>query len=66
MIEDLAQDLYLLQKADSLIGRIWVNVVARKFGLFALASLITAFGLGMANLAGFYAFRHLPGRFWQR
>lgn len=64
MIEDLAQDLYLLQKADSLIGRIWLNVIARRFGLFVFASLIAVFGLAMTNLAGFYALQASVGPVW--
>jgi hypothetical protein len=54
MIDNIVRDLQVLGKADSLIGRIWLNVMARRFGLFALAGLVAVFGLGMANLAGFY------------
>ncbi len=54
MIDSLARDLQVLVKADSLIGKIWLNVMARRFGLFALAGLVAVFGLGMANLAGFF------------
>ena len=55
MIDNIVRDLQVLGKADSLIGKIWLNVMARRFGLFALASLVAVFGLGMANVAGFYA-----------
>jgi hypothetical protein len=55
MIDNLVRDLQVLGKADSLIGKIWLNVMARRFGLFALASLVAVFGLGMANVAGFHA-----------
>lgn len=53
-----------LWKADSLIGRIWLNVVARRFGLFALAGLVAVFALGMANVAGFYGLRPSWGAVW--
>lgn len=55
MIDNLVRDLQVLWKADALIGKIWLNVMARRFGLFAFAGLIAVFGLGMANVAGFYA-----------
>ena len=55
MIDNLIRDLQVLRKADLLIGRIWLNVMARRFGLFAFAGFIAVFGLGMANVAGFYA-----------
>src|SRR5208283_5687081 len=64
MIDDLVRDLHLLQKADSLIGRIWLGVLARRFGLFAFAGLIAVFGLGMANVAGFYALQVSAGPIW--
>jgi hypothetical protein len=55
MIDDFFQDLRQLQKADVLIGKHWLNVLARQFGLFVFAGLIAVFGLGMTNVAGFYA-----------
>lgn len=55
MIDDLVRDLQLLRKADSLIGKIWVTVIARRFGLAAFAGLIAAFGLAMADVAALYA-----------
>lgn len=55
MIDNLIRDLQVLRKADFLIGRIWLNVMLRRFGLFAFAGLIAMFGLGMADVAGFYA-----------
>ena len=55
MIDDFIRDLHLLQKADSLIGKIWLNVMARRLCLFVFAGLIAVFGLGMTNVAGFYA-----------
>jgi hypothetical protein len=54
MIDSLVHHLQILGKADSLIGRIWLHVMARRFGLLALAALVAAFGLGMANVGGFY------------
>jgi len=55
MIDNLIRDLQVLRKADSLVGKIWVTVIARRFGLMAFAGLISAFGLVMANLAALYA-----------
>ncbi len=54
MMDDLMRDLQVLWKADSLIGRIWLNVLARRLALSVFAALIAVFGLGMANVAGFY------------
>ena len=64
MLDDLARDLHLLLKADSLIGRIWLNVMARRFGLMVFAGLIAVFGLGMTNVAGFYALQVATGPIW--
>lgn len=64
MIDNLVRDLQVLRKADFLIGKIWLGVLARRFGLFALAGLIGVFGLGMANVAGFYALQVSAGPIW--
>ena len=64
MIDKLVRDLQILWKADTLIGRIWLEVLARRFALFVLAALICVFGLGMANLAGFYALQPAWGPVW--
>lgn len=64
MIDNLARDLQILWKADSLIGKIWLDVMARRFGLYAVAALIAVFGLGMANVAGFYALQQAWGPVW--
>lgn len=64
MIDNIVRDLQVLGKADSLIGRIWLNVMARRFGLFALAGLVAVFGLGMANVAGFYGLQQYWGPVW--
>ncbi len=64
MIDNLARDLQILWKADSLIGKIWLDVMARRFGLYAVAALIAVFGLGMANVAGFYALQQSWGPVW--
>jgi hypothetical protein len=64
MIDDLLRDLQLLWKADSVIAKIWIHVTARRFGLFALAGLIATFGLGMANVAAFYALQPAWGSVW--
>jgi hypothetical protein len=61
MIDNIVRDLQVVAKADSLIGKIWLNVVARRFGLFAFAGLVAVFGLGMANVAGFYGLQQYWG-----
>jgi len=52
MIDDFVRDLHHLQKADALIGKIWLKILACQFGLFVFAGLIAVFGLGMTNVAG--------------
>jgi hypothetical protein len=64
MIDNLVRDLQVLRKADFLIGKIWLGVLARRFGLFVFAGLIAVFGLGMANVAGFYALQVSAGPIW--
>jgi hypothetical protein len=64
MIDNLVRDLQVLRKADFLIGRIWFGVIARRFSLFVFAGLIAVFGLGMANIAGFYALQPGVGPVW--
>ena len=64
MIDHLLRDLQVLHKADLLIGRIWLNVLVRRLGLLAFAALIAVFGLGMVNVAGFYAFQASLGAVW--
>ena len=64
MIDNFVRDIQLLWKADSLIGKIWLNAIARRFGLFAFAGLIAVFGLGMTNVAGFYALQASLGPVW--
>jgi hypothetical protein len=64
MIDHLLRDLQVLRKADILIGKIWLNVLARRLGLFAFAGLIGLFGLGMANVAGYNALLSSIGMVW--
>ena len=64
MIDHLLRDLQVLRKADILIGKIWLNVLARRLGLFAFAGLIGLFGLGMANVAGYNALQGSIGIIW--
>ena len=61
MVDDLVRDLQLLRKADGLIAKIWVTVIARRFGLVAFAALISVFGLAMANVAALYALQATIG-----
>jgi hypothetical protein len=64
MIDDFFRDLRHLQKADALIGKIWLNVLACQLGLILFAGLIAIFGLGMANLAGLNALQTSLGSVW--
>jgi hypothetical protein len=64
MIDHLLRDLQVLRKADIIIGKIWLNVLARRLGLFAFAGLIGLFGLGMANVAGYNALQSSVGIIW--
>lgn len=64
MIDHLVRELQVLQKSDFLIAKIWLTLLARRFGLIAFACLIAMFGLGMANIAGFYAFEASLGPIW--
>jgi len=64
MIDHLLRDLQVLRKADFVIAKIWLNVLLRRSGLVAFAALIAMFGLGMANVAGFYALQASVGAIW--
>ncbi len=64
MMDDFIRDLHHLQKADSLIGKIWLKLFARRFGLFAFAGLIAALGFTMTNIAGFYGLQAPLGPVW--
>ena len=64
MIDDLFQDLRDLQKADALIGKIWIEALARRLGLSVFAGLIAVFGLGMTNVAGLYGLQDSLGPVW--
>lgn len=64
MIDEFVRELRLLQKADTVIMRIWFKLVLRRFSLFALASLVAVFGLAMTNVAGLYALQASVGPVW--
>lgn len=64
MMDDFVRHLQTLSKVDSLIARIWLNVMARRFALLVFAGLIAVFGLGMADLAGFYLLQASLGPIW--
>jgi hypothetical protein len=64
MIDDFFGDLRDLQKADALIGKIWLEALARRLGLSVFAGLIAVFGLGMTNVAGFYGLQESLGPVW--
>jgi hypothetical protein len=53
MIEGFVRDLQALRKADMVIGKIWLQVLLRRFGLALFAALIAVFALGMLNAAAF-------------
>ena len=64
MIDNLVRDLQVLRRADTLVGKIWLTVIARRFGFLGFAGLIAAFGLAMANLATLYALQASIGSIW--
>lgn len=64
MIDKFVHDFRLLQKADSVIGRFWLQNMTRRVGFVAFAGLIAVFGLGMTNVAGFYALQASLGPVW--
>lgn len=64
MLDNLVRDLQVLQKADTLIGKIWMKLLVQRIGLLAFAALIAVFGLGMANVAGFYALQKHVDAVW--
>ena len=64
MIDDIVRDLQVLAKANCMIGKIWLNVMARRFGLYAFAGLLAALELAMANVAVFNAFQQSWGPVW--
>lgn len=64
MIDQLVSDLQLLRKADLVITKIWLNALLHRLGLIAFAGLIAVFGLGMGNVAGFYALQASLGAVW--
>lgn len=63
-MDEFIRHLQTLSKVDSLIARIWLNVIARRFALLVFAGLIAVFGLGMADLAGFYLLQVSLGPIW--
>lgn len=64
MSDNLVRDFQVLRRADFLIGKIWLDALARRAALFAIAVLIGAFGVGMANLAGLHALEPSVGPRW--
>jgi hypothetical protein len=64
MLDEFIGHLQVLSKADSLIVRIWLAVMARRFALFVFAGLIAVFGLAMADIAGFFQLRESVGPVW--
>jgi hypothetical protein len=64
MFDQFISHLQVLSKADSLIARIWLAVMARRFAMFAFAGLIAVFGLAMADVAGFFALQSVVSTVW--
>lgn len=64
MVEDLVDNLHALRQADSIIARLWLDAAARRVGLLAGAGVIAAVGIGMADVAGFYALLPSQGPVW--
>ncbi len=64
MIDDIVRDLQILAKADSMIGKIWLSVMARRFGHYACAGLLAVLGRAMANVAALYALQQSWGPVW--
>jgi hypothetical protein len=64
MMEDIFLDLQTLRKADTLLAKIWLNMLVRRFALLVFAGLVAVFGLGMTNVAGFYALQTPVGPVW--
>lgn len=64
MTDRALRNLQLLQKADFLIARIWLEHTVRRSGLSAFAALVLAYGLGLANVAGLHALGALVGFAW--
>jgi len=64
MFDDFIRHLQVFAKVESLIARIRLGIMARRFALFALAGLIAVFGLGMADLAAFLQLRVSLGSVW--
>jgi len=64
MFDDFIHHIQVLSKVDSLIARIWLAAMARRFTLSALAGLIAVFGLGMADLAAFFQLQTSLGNVW--
>lgn len=64
MTDQVLRNLQVLQKADLLIARIWINDIVRRGGMLAFAGLIAVFGLAMANVAGLHALQAIVGMVW--
>ena len=64
MFEDFVRHLQVFSKVESLIARIWLTLLMRRFAVFALAGLIAVFGLGMADLAAYLWLQASLGPVW--
>jgi hypothetical protein len=54
----------VLWRAEGTIAEARLQIAMRRYVLYALAGLIAVFGLGMLNLAAFFAAQALSGPIW--
>ena len=60
-MESLVRTLRVIWRAELLIIEAKMQVAVRRIGAIAFAGLIVMFGLGMLNLAGFFALERIWG-----
>lgn len=63
-MEKLSRALRALARADTLIATIWLAVAAKRGLLLALAALVAALGVGMLDVAGYFALEPHIGPLW--
>jgi hypothetical protein len=63
-MERLSRSLRTLIRADMLVARIWLRMAARRSALLGLAALAGTLGLGMLNVAGYFALEPRLGPLW--
>lgn len=63
-MERLSRALKALARADTLIATIWLTAAAKRGVLLALAALIAALGVGMLDVAAYFAIEPHVGAVW--